>query len=628
VKTSTKMYMWLYGGLITLIFTFNAGNALAIECYECHGSKNIPDYRPVDSPFRNISSGGFQGNHRTHMDPAANASTCTKCHPGADHYGQGHRNTQIDISPNINNSPLTATYRNGSTAFPQRPTPRLGSCSNVNCHFENETPTWGGATFTVPESCTKCHGSPPEGANSGAVGSHAKHDLYYSGLNGFAGCHADHRTDAGPFSHATSAGRNLIVAIQNPFSSVNGSYSGTLNDYLPSQSNQFGSCSNVYCHSRGDSKTIFVPNSEPTWGTPLPSDCTGCHGNGHGTAAEITSGSHTMHVGKYYYGQYVFVCSTCHSSTASGNQVISNSANHVNKKIDIVMNPAAGGTYTANGHAPGGTVGECTNVYCHSNVQPDGGIGGPTAYDNPKWGVVNSVFCGDCHATGGHGHGSVSRMATGSHSRHLAYAFTTITETVKCMICHKYTNYPFITTCSGNPDANVTCHAAGTSAKHANGKIDVRLDPTFGNMSAYLGSPEPGNGYSNCTNTYCHSNGTSISSGTIPPTTTTNWGSGTLACDACHGTPPGYANGQPKANSHAKHTGFSCSRCHYGTTTTSTTVTSTSLHVNKAYNVSGPPNPLHLHLSLPPAEPAPPTVVTTTHLCFNWGKCIFGRIMG
>lgn len=590
MRPTPALTVTLFAIALQLFPGFLYSSALAIECYECHGNKAPPDYRPVDAPYRNISTGGFQGNHQTHMGQTATPSSCNRCHSGASAYGPGHRNAQIDISPNINSSPLTAVYRNGSTLFPQRTTPRLGSCSNVNCHFENETPVWGGTAYSVPNSCTQCHGSPPDGGDKGVAGSHAKHGSYYPGLGGCAACHSDHRSDARPFSHATSVGRNLLLAVQNPFSSANGAYSGALDDYLPkSQSNQFGSCSNVYCHSRGDSKTSFIPNSVPTWGTPLSADCTGCHGNGHGTAAEITSGSHTMHVGRDYYGQYVFACSICHSSTASGNSTIGNRDNHVNRKIDVVLNNTFGGSYSGNGHLPGSAFGQCANNYCHSDVQPDGGVGGPTTYATPTWGAVNSIGCGGCHATGGHGHGTTSRMATGSHQKHLSYSFTTTTDTVKCIICHKYTDYPFITSCFGNPYGNIICHASGTSAKHANGKINVRLDPVFGNMSAYQGSPEPGNGYSNCTNTYCHSNGTSIATGAIPPSITTNWGSGTVACNACHGNPPSYANGEPKANSHAKHASFSCSRCHYGTTTTGTTVTSVSLHVNKAFNVSGPP---------------------------------------
>lgn len=588
MRLSPAVVSSLFAVALQLIPVIFQSQAQAIECYQCHGSGNPPDYRPVDAGYRNITSGGFQGNHRTHMSASATPATCQKCHSGASGYGPGHRDGQIQIAQNINNS-AGGVYRNGTTVFPQRPLPSLGSCSSVNCHFERETDIWGGPPLTVPNGCSKCHGSPPNGGSSGAAGSHAIHDSYYPGTGGCASCHADHRNDTSAFSHATSVGRNLILAIQNPFTSLGGSYSGPLDDYLPSQTNQFGSCSKVYCHSKGDSRSVFVPNTVPTWGTPMPADCSGCHGNGHGAAAEITSGSHTMHVGRDYYGQHVYACSTCHSTTASDNRNIGNRENHVNRKIDVVPDSTVGGSYSGNGQQPGSAYGQCANNYCHSDVQPDGGVGGPTTYATPTWGAANSVGCGGCHATGGHGHGTTSRMATGSHQKHLTYSFTTTSDTVKCIICHKYTDYPFVTSCFGNPYGNIICHAAGTSAKHANGKIDVRIDPVFGNMSAYNGSPEPGNGYSNCTNTYCHGNGTSVATGVITSNTTVNWGSSTLACSACHGNPPGYANGQPKANSHAKHSAFSCSRCHYGTTTTGTTITSSVVHVNKAFDVSGPP---------------------------------------
>lgn len=558
----------------------------AIQCYDCHGSRNPVDNRPVDASFRNISTGGFQGNHRTHMDASSTKSSCAKCHPGSDAYSSEHRNGLIELSSTINNSSLAAVYRNGSTAFPQRSVPRLGSCSNVNCHFERETPVWGSSPLPVPAGCSGCHGSPPDGGDAGPAGSHLRHDLYFPGTGGCGHCHSDHLAEESPFAHATSAGRRNLIIRLNSYTSQGGAYSGALDDYLPkSRSNQFGNCSNIYCHSTGTGTSAFSPNVTPTWGTPLPSDCSGCHGGDYQGATKISTGSHTIHTGRDYYGQYIYDCSICHSATATDSRTIGTTVNHVNRKVDVALKSSFGGTYTSTGHAPGGSVGMCQNVYCHSNVQPDGGIGGPTAYDNPTWGDANSVNCGDCHVgDGGHGHGGAI-MATGSHTKHLTYAFTTTSKTVKCMICHKYTNQPFVTSCFGNPYGNTVCHW-GASTKHANGQVDVRLDPTFGNISAYQGAPQPGNGYSNCLNTYCHSNGISVATGQIPPSTTTNWGSGALACNTCHGNPPSYANGTPKANSHPQHSAFSCSRCHYGTTTTGTTITSTILHVNKAYDVS------------------------------------------
>jgi len=55
----------------------------ALKCYGCHGSQITEDIRPLDDSFRNPSSGGFQGNHRTHLGMAAVQSSCAKCHPGS-----------------------------------------------------------------------------------------------------------------------------------------------------------------------------------------------------------------------------------------------------------------------------------------------------------------------------------------------------------------------------------------------------------------------------------------------------------------------------------------------------------------------------------------------------------------
>lgn len=206
--------------IAVLILSYNIiypSQTLALECYQCHGSKiseTSGDFRPVDSPYRNISTGGFQGNHRTHIPESAGINICGKCHTDAGSYDSLHRNGVIQISPNINGSNLPGVYRNGSTVFPQRPDPGLGSCNNVNCHFEKETKTWGASPLTTPDGCRECHGSPPGGGAEGADGSHSRHNLYYAGTYGCGKCHVDHTLDSAPFSHATSAGRALVVTIQ------------------------------------------------------------------------------------------------------------------------------------------------------------------------------------------------------------------------------------------------------------------------------------------------------------------------------------------------------------------------------------------------------------------------------
>ncbi len=44
------------------------------------------DFRPTDAPYRNITTGGFQGTHRNHLAIGANATSCAKCHPGSNSY--------------------------------------------------------------------------------------------------------------------------------------------------------------------------------------------------------------------------------------------------------------------------------------------------------------------------------------------------------------------------------------------------------------------------------------------------------------------------------------------------------------------------------------------------------------
>jgi predicted CxxxxCH...CXXCH cytochrome family protein len=97
-----------------------------------------------------------------------------------------------------------------------------------------------------------------------------------------------------------------------------------------------------------------------------------------------------------------------------------------------------------------------------------------------------------------------------------------------------------------------------------------------------------------CSNIYCHSSGTSVSTYVIPPSTSPSWTTpGPLACSTCHGYPPQYGQDQPKSNSHVvhqqqleQHSWFSCATCHAETTTDGTTISDTSVHVNGEYNVS------------------------------------------
>lgn len=90
---------------------------------------------------------------------------------------------------------------------------------------------------------------------------------------------------------------------------------------------------------------------------------------------------------------------------------------------------------------------------------------------------------------------------------------------------------------------------------------------------------------------YCHSDGTSVSTGELANQPSPSWTTGSTDCASCHSYPPAYAQDQPKSNSHQRHimAGFTCKICHYGTTTDNTAIAPTGNHGNGWYDVIGAP---------------------------------------
>jgi len=454
-----------------------------VGCQDCHGSRNPADFRPLDSPDRNIYTGGIQGNHKVHVASTANSAECEKCHPGSRAYGTGHRDGKIKLSSNLNNSALQAIYKNNTSAFPQTPTPLLGSCTNSNCHFEKQSPSWGSAAFVSPNDCLgTCHSSPPAGGGGGAAGSHAKHDAIFPGLSNCKLCHSDHISEVSPFGHASSAAnRGIQVKSTSPFFGPYGLYSGITRDFLPSQANTFGTCKTVYCHSSVQGLidptqsplTFYAPRWGESFTDSICGGTKGCHGVGFAHPEDapvpayqarwkpLESGSHAKHI-KYRFNQ-------------SGNCQV-----------------------------------------CHFNFTKTGGSG-----------------CTSCHTIHGPFQNHIDRNIT----------------------------------ISFNPDNTLFSEGTGT----------------------YSGDSVPGTPYGSCSGFYCHSDGTAVSTNVLIPNPPLMWGSGALSCSSCHGYPPAYANGSPKANSHQHHIGFSCDKCHFITTNDGSTISTSRYHVNRAYNVAAGP---------------------------------------
>lgn len=624
--------------IIILIFSASNDEALAsFQCFDCHGTRELADNRPEDASYRNFSSGGFQGNHRNHLVSGATANSCQKCHPGSASYVSNHKNGNINLSDNINASvhPSKARYINSTssayinyTSFPQTSdkTGRffLGSCSNVNCHFESTTPVWGTGAFSAPDDCNRCHGVPPAGADtSGAAGSHVRHNDYYNGANKCIKCHADHAS----FEHATSAGRrNLIVAPKDPLNIPGGSYNGQVDDYLPSQSNSFGSCSGLYCHSNAAPFDKANTTATPVWGSG-PQSCSSCHDTGGNSTG--LSGRHAKHTG----GIYTFACDRCHNATVSGSFTIKSTSKHVNKVKEVVFKE--GGSYINGTKA-------CSGNYCHSDA-----VGGAPA-KSVKWSDSTvTMGCYSCHK--GRALDSTSENCTSeggawdaakgvctpdlsmSSNGHHRLVGPQWIRKYACANCHSATITPLLDLETGRIyDGDMI------PSMHLNGSKNILMAPKWNIIGRQPASYDPITKV--CSNVYCHSDGTSDPEDVRPfawtaPKTECNTchGHPTGSCSACHngtrkfainnistvlrvktgwpvgsewmGAMPMFPNqgpGLPRANSHPRHTqtSFSCDVCHADTITNGSCSTCHAggippggmgevSHINARYHVDG-----------------------------------------
>lgn len=588
VKKSLIFFLFL----LTALILAGVGQAATItQCNQCHG---MP---PLDNTTRNAVTGAFQGNHQTHLPASAVAANCVKCHQNASNnvltYDVKHAPTngyKIQIANNVNTSPATGQYNvSGSpiTFKNQTTVPVLGSCSTVNCHFENLTDVWGvpaASTYSTlgatAATCAKCHGAPPAGTSpsftGGVAGSHAKHDTYFKGIAQCIKCHSDHTAEASKFAHATSAGRrNLVVQLRDPSNASSGSYTGApLNDYLPSQATVFGTCNTSYCHSNG----LAVPSyTAPVWGNAATGACGTCHGANATTVPASTP--HAKHVGST--AVYRYSCAKCHAATVKDTvdstvfAAISSYNLHVNKSRDVNFNAYnPGASYN-------GT--NCNNAYCHSIGNTNVATSklpptyGGSLYNTPTW--SGSVSCNSCHGRSNaqgfpdYTSASAGSSTANSHYRHVVF------KSVGCVECH------YKTTKNGTSirsDIIPSLH------------VNATTDDVFFNLSSNnkSGTYAKGVTFKTCSNTYCHSNGNSG-----PAVKLAQWGDKMPTdCTGCHGND--YLSASPiVTGKHRAHLNnyttlgrsnyFNCVDCHAKTVSGNRTIANQANHVNSFKDYSG-----------------------------------------
>jgi predicted CxxxxCH...CXXCH cytochrome family protein len=564
--------------------TVQAAQQYVYNCDFCH---HMP---PLDSATgkREPASGAVKGNHQSHA--GATAASCVKCH-GPELTATGHRDKKIQVQGNINSSPLVASYSRGFVNQTSVPPATLGTCSNVNCHFEQTTPSWGSAAYSAPASCANCHGAPPVGGVGGSAGSHARHDSYFSGASQCLKCHPNHLASANPFGHASSVATRIKVSLSDPAGVASGSYSGTGANFLPSQSaaQVFGACSNNYCHSTGNPSVAaaslpavyggsgFV---SATWGGGTLA-CNACHGkstaNGSpdyanaGAPGSATSNSHQKHV----TGSGIS-CNECHERTTKNGTAVRAlfPSAHVNKKADVFFNLS--GSNKAASYASAVGAKSCSNTYCHGTAAI-------------QWGGA-SLACNSCH--GASNAGDLSGGTTAGHALHVntAAVFTNLTGSSAsnatayvygCKSCHP-----------------VVGHAAGPASALASAAIGgTALSAAQYTAGASSANDSKGFKYTtgSCATNSCHGNGRGGA-----PLATVSWSSAPSGtCLTCHDGKQTGATASTLSAKHDRHmnptgnpmiglnNGLNCVDCHAKTVSANTTVSNKAKHVNGFNDYSG-----------------------------------------
>jgi predicted CxxxxCH...CXXCH cytochrome family protein len=539
--------------LVALTLTFISlaglpGKAEAATCLTCHAPVgSTTDIRPVESTYRNITTGSIVGSHAKHIPAATlDANACASCHgTAASGYLTNHRNGFITVTSagGIGYSKATSFPQSGSKTL------TLGSCSAASCHANPygagsvTSPVWG----TAAANCTACH-TTPIGATGPATGSHTTTTAHAVVCTT---CHAAGTTATSTPATGHNNGSIDIANVGYPLAKAKGSAAA--------------SCSNASCHLN-----VYGAGSvtTPVWGTSAScnachavtidatgpntgshakhndSTCTDCHAAGTTAITKPTTGHADGNVtvtngypvtAKHAAGSYSGTCSTaachdngkgvvvltpvwgatnvpactaCHAlipgdshtkhiSTTTYKKALcadchtgyvqgsTAAANHVNGTVEVNI-----GSYPSP-KAKGSAFGTCTTSYCHSSGQSADGLSATPVYATVKWG--DTVVCGSCHAT--------TTLNSGTHAKHIA-------SDNNCDYCHSQ---------AYSTGANSYVY---NSASHVNGQIEVT-------SMGYTAGGAPGNGYGTCSTAICH--------GSIAPPA---WGVNTAndTCTKCHGT--------------------------------------------------------------------------------------------
>jgi predicted CxxxxCH...CXXCH cytochrome family protein len=446
---------------------------------------------------------------------AHNKTDCSLCHAGATN------NTNIPTQNHINTTiEVTNTY-SASPVAKHAAGSYTGKCSNASCHANVygpglvTTPTWG-----VASGCSACH-SIAIGSTGPATGSHA-----LAGHSTSVPCTTCHNAGTTSTTEPTTAHATGFIDV------INVGYPANVTKHTSGSG--YSTCSAASCHADPYSAASAVT---PAWGS-TGSGCSACHGAYPITATGPATGAHAKHM-----GLTGAVCIDCHNAGTTATVVPSSA--HADGDIDVL------GGYPLNyaKHAANAGYSTCTASLCHSSGQASDGTATPVYATSPNWGSTGTT-CGSCHKNM-----DTDATAYGNHVKHAQ------TYAISCASCH-----------NGYTETTVA------AATHVNNLIETSFSGTLATGTTYSQANQAvGNGYGNCTTSYCHSSGQSTTGGATPTYVSATWGE-TAGCGSCH--LDFKTSGSATAN-HVKHAqtySIACASCHSGYTETTV---ATATHVNK-----------------------------------------------
>jgi len=483
--------------------TFLNGNG-ANDCTKCHAM-------PPPAP-----DAGY-------IHYGATQDKCKDCHVHLTDDGYGFKNKSLHVNGTIDGGcdkchgypPINNIIGDSQgLATPAQGALRLGTAGAHNAHVLNPN---------IGKSCETCHYNYNRVMTSDGSG---KLEIGFNAYNG--------TVTSGTFSGYSNTGVHPQWLATGPNTNI---IEGTTGANV---------CSNLYCHGGGSAASIPArpvlgggTNITPNWENgSADSVCGSCHGAD--TTAVPAGGSHAKHALTGGGGPEI-QCIVCHMTSTDNNHVDGavswklNTSNPLIGREGAAYNGISSGRIV--GLAPRGTttVGDdyrnCTNIYCHSNVQGANGVGAPTTHATVKWGGA-VLACDSCHKDM-----ATDATGTGSHLKHANTGAGNMA--LSCGYCHQDGGSGTISHADNLIFVNFTGYVSGT----------------YSNNNRLAGSAA---GYGTCSATFCHGTATSPAWGTPGP----------LACDSCHGASANRATSPGWSGRHATHYNYSTVPTTYNETLT------------------------------------------------------------